>query len=130
MDNVKQHMEFVADVIASLQAMEITTFGRRVAVVRDPTVEKVGSLFIPEAGKRREPRGTIVALGNDVDAEDGVRVGDRVMYTKYAPIHFTVTMPDGREAELELLHVSDLYLGWSASAARVGYVDEGAADGS
>jgi chaperonin GroES len=111
--DLKEHMDFVADVIAGLQVQHIDVFGQRVAVVRDPSEEKTaGGLYIPEEGKRKEPRGTIVAVGNKVEDEDGVDVGDRVMYTKYAPIHFSIVLPDGRKADLELLHVSDIYMGW------------------
>jgi len=113
----KSHEDFVLDVIAGLRAMKIVVWGERVAVVRDPEIEKIGSLYIPEEGKRKEPRGTVVARGIGLDAMDeslvaGLSVGDQVMYTKYNPIDFFITLPDGTEARLELMHVSDLYLGW------------------
>ena len=59
----KDHESFVLDVIAGLQAMGIVVYGERIAVVRDPEVEKIGSLYVPEEGKRKEPRGTVVAHG-------------------------------------------------------------------
>ena len=109
----KEHANYVADVIAGLTVGKISVFGKRVAVIRDPSADKTaGGLYIPEEGKRKEPRGTIVGVGREVLDEDGVEVGDRVLYTKYSPIHFTVNLPDGRKADLELLHVSDVYLGW------------------
>jgi len=113
----RNHAEFVADVIAGLQAMGIIIYGERVAVVRDPEEEKVGSIIIPDQAKRKEPRGTVVGRGLGLkELEDsitaGLEVGDRVMYTKYNPIDFFIRLPDGTEARLELMHVSDLYLGW------------------
>ena len=113
----KDHESFVLDVIAGLQAMGIVVYGERIAVVRDPEVEKIGSLYVPEEGKRKEPRGTVVAHGiglaeMEASRTAGLGVGDRVMYTKYNPIDFFITLPDGQEARLELMHVSDLYLGW------------------
>ena len=114
---LSEHEQFVRDVIAGLQAMGIIIYGERVAVVRDPEQEKVGLLYIPEEGKRKEPRGIVVGQGLGLlELEDsitaGLEVGDRVMYTKYNPIDFSITLPDGRIAKLELMHVSDLYLGW------------------
>ncbi len=113
----QEHQEYVLDVIAGLQAMETIVYGERVAVIRDPEAEKIGSIIIPEEGKRKEPRGTVVAHGvglQDMEATmiAGLEIGDRVMYTKYNPITFFVRLPDGRKAALELMHVSDLYLGW------------------
>ena len=113
----KSHDDYVLDVIAGLKAMEIIIYGERVCVVRDPEVEKIGLIHVPEEGKRKEPRGTVVGTGLGLlemegSITAGLEVGDRVMYTTYNPIDFFVTLPDGTEARLELMHVSDLYLGW------------------
>lgn len=112
-----EHQEFVADVIAGLKAMDIVIYGPRIAVIRDPEEEQTrGGIFLPETARKKEPRGTVVAIGlgveNEGDVLYGFEIGDRVMYTKYNPILFTVNLPDGREAGLELMHVSDLYIGW------------------
>lgn len=115
---MNEHQLFVNDVIAGIKATGIVIYGPRIAVIRDPEEEKTkGGLFIPDQARRKEPRGTVVALGLgvDQDTEDpiaGMKVGDRVMYTKYNPILFNITLPDGQEAGLELMHVSDLYIGW------------------
>jgi co-chaperonin GroES (HSP10) len=111
----KEHADFVVDVMAAFEAAGIQVFGERVAIIRDPAHEKTesGLLYIPEEGKRKEPRGTIVALGRNVDPDkDDIHRGDRVMYTKYSPIHFTINMPDGSKADVELFHISDIYLLW------------------
>jgi chaperonin GroES len=113
-----KHQGFVADVAAGLKAQGVIIYGPRIAVIRDPEEEtSKGGIILPEQARTKEPRGTVVAvgLGVDVDEDDpvaGMVVGDRVMYTKYTPIAFTITIPDGREAKLELMHVSDLYIGW------------------
>jgi len=113
----KSHEDYVLDVIAGLQAMAIDVCGERIAVVRDPEKEMIGSIIIPEEGKRKEPSGTIVAVGigipdMDISVTKGLEIGRQVMYTKYNPIDFFITLPDGQEVRLELMHVSDLYLKW------------------
>lgn len=114
-----EHQNFVENVIAGLDAMEIVIYGPRIAVVRDPEEEQTkGGIYLPEQSRRKEPRGTVVSIGLGVDdyADEGVlygfELGDRVLYTKYNPILFTVTLPDGTDVDLELMHVSDLYIGW------------------
>lgn len=114
---LSEHEQFVLDVAAYLKAANIVVFNARIAVVRDPEDEvSKGGIIIPDEAKRKLPRGTVVGIGlgvedNGVDVA-GYRIGDRVMFTKYNPILFTISLPDGREANLELMHVSDLYLGW------------------
>lgn len=110
--------DFLVNVIASIEATGMVFYGERIAVIRDPEEEKTkGGLFIPDQARRKEPRGTVVAIGLGVDCSDdnpvtGLKVGDRVMYTKYNPIAFNVTLLDGQQVSLELMHVSDLYIGW------------------
>lgn len=113
----EEHKEFVTDVIAGLKALGIIAYGTRVAVVRDPERDKIGSIFVPDTAKRKEPRGHVVLRGMGLDLLEnsqiaGLKVGDHVMYTKYNPIDFFVTLPNGEEVRLELMDVSDLYLGW------------------
>lgn len=111
------HEDFVRDVIAYIKAANIVVFNARIAVIREPEEEVTkGGIIIPEEGKRKLPRGTVVAVGLGVEQDGsdvaGYRVGDQVMFTKYNPILFGINLPDGREVNLELMHVSDLYLGW------------------
>jgi co-chaperonin GroES (HSP10) len=115
---VTEHQEFVRDVIAGIIATGVIIYGPRIAVIRDPEEEvSKGGIILPEQARRKEPRGTVVAIGLGVDRDEddpvaGMAVGDRVMYTKYNPILFNITLPNGQEAGLELMHVSDLYIGW------------------
>lgn len=113
----EEHAEYVQDVIAGIRAMGLDIVGERVAVVRDPEVERIGSIIVPDTAKKKEPRGTIVGIGVGVAAMEesavlGLRVGKHAMYTKYNPIDFFVTLPNGTEARLELMHVSDIYMSW------------------
>lgn len=117
--NKQDHMEFVRDVIAGIKAMGMVFYNTRIAVVRDPAeTQTKGGILLPDQAQRKEPTGVVVGVGLGVDAGDeesvtaGMRIGDRVMYTKYNPTEFRVTLPDGRDAKVELMHVSDLYIGW------------------
>lgn len=118
MSRTQEHRDFTIDVAAGLAAQGVIIYGPRIAVIRDPEEEtSKGGIILPEQARIKEPRGTVVAVGLGVDVNDddptaGMVVGDRVMYTKYNPIAFNVVLPDGREAKLELMHVSDLYIGW------------------
>ncbi len=110
------HKDFITNVIAGFMVSGIQVKGQRVAVVRDPTETKVGSIYLADEAQRKEPTGTIVALGKKVVAEDEVAVGDRIMYTKYAPIQFKVSLPDDSRVDVELFHVNDIYLEWTGDA--------------
>jgi len=113
-----EHEQFVIDVAAYIKAAGMVVYNSRIAVIRDPEDEMTkGGLYIPEEGKRKHLRGTVVGIGLGVEGgEDiaGYRVLDKVMFTKYNPIQFTIVLPDGRDVHLELMHVSDLYIGWRA----------------
>jgi co-chaperonin GroES (HSP10) len=63
-----------------------------VVVEQDPVNEKIGSIIVPEQAKEKQKhqttRGTVVMLGSkagsDIWTEDqGVKVGDRVVYAQY-----------------------------------------------
>jgi co-chaperonin GroES (HSP10) len=111
-----EHEQHILNVMAFIQKSGIVFYNARVAVIRDPedSVTK-GGIVIPDQAKRKIPRGTVVGIGLGVElAEDapGTKIGDKVMYTKYNPILFNLPMPNGDEANIELMHVSDLYIGW------------------
>ena len=111
---IPEHQQFVIDVSAYIKASDMKVYNDRVAIMRDPEDEMTkGGLYIPEEGKKKHLRGTIVGVGKGVDPDLGYAVGDMVMFTKYNPILFSITLPDGRDANLELMHSSDLYIGWS-----------------
>lgn len=110
-----KHDKYVANVAAGMAAMQMVVYNERIAVVRDPEEDvSPGGIIIPDQAKRKLPRGTVVAVGAEVPELSGFQVGDRVMYTKYNPILFGLELPDGTYAEVELMHIHDLYLGWRA----------------
>ena len=73
--------------------MNIKPLADRVLVVPAPTEEKtIGGIIIPDTAKEKPLKGEVVAVGNGTkDEEMVVKVGDTVLYGKYA----------GTELELE-----------------------------
>jgi len=69
----------------------ITPLHNRVIVQRFETqVDRVGSIFIPDAAKERPNQGDVIAVGPGRRLEDGqriqveVRVGDKILFGKYS----------------------------------------------
>ena len=48
-----------------------------------PTEKKVGNLYIPDSAKEKPQMGEIIAVGNDEELKEIVKVGDTVLYAKY-----------------------------------------------
>ena len=73
--------------------MNIKPLADRVLVVPAPAEEKtIGGIIIPDTAKEKPLKGEVVAVGNGTkDEETVVKVGDTVLYGKYA----------GTELELE-----------------------------
>ena len=73
--------------------MNIKPLADRVLVVPAPAEEKtIGGIIIPDTAKEKPLKGEVVAVGNGTkDEEMIVKVGDTVLYGKYA----------GNELELE-----------------------------
>ena len=73
--------------------MNIKPLADRVLVVPAPAEEKtIGGIIIPDTAKEKPLKGEVVAVGNGTkDEELVVKVGDTVLYGKYA----------GTELELE-----------------------------
>ncbi|WP_408582875.1 co-chaperone GroES [Myroides odoratimimus] len=67
-------------------AVNIKPLADRVLIEPLPAETKTASgLFIPDTAKEKPQRGTVVAVGNDTkDHEMTVKVGDTVLYGKYA----------------------------------------------
>ena len=64
--------------------MKIKPLADRVLVeVMSDETEKVGSLYIPQTAQEKTNSGVIAAIGDDKDVIT-VKVGDKVMYDKYA----------------------------------------------
>ena len=72
--------------------MNIKPLADRVLVLPAPAEEKIGGIIIPDTAKEKPQHGKIMATGNGTkDEEMVVKVGDTVLYGKYA----------GTELELE-----------------------------
>ena len=73
--------------------MNIKPLADRVLVVPAPAEERtIGGIIIPDTAKEKPLKGEVVAVGNGTkDEEMIVKVGDTVLYGKYA----------GTEVELE-----------------------------
>ncbi|MCF7912153.1 MAG: co-chaperone GroES [Candidatus Cloacimonetes bacterium] len=55
-------------------------------LVIEPTVneeKKVGGIYIPDTAKEKPNVGTVIAVGNDEELQELVKVGDKVLYSKY-----------------------------------------------
>ncbi|MBQ2969169.1 MAG: co-chaperone GroES [Bacteroidaceae bacterium] len=66
--------------------MNINPLADRVLVVPAPAEEKtIGGIIIPDTAKEKPLKGEVVAVGNGTkDEEMVVKVGDTVLYGKYA----------------------------------------------
>ena len=67
--------------------MTIKPLADRVLVLPAQAEEKVGGIIIPDTAKEKPQRGKVVAVGNGTKDEEMVlKVGDEVLYGKYAGI--------------------------------------------
>ena len=66
--------------------MNIKPLADRVLVVPAPAEERtIGGIIIPDTAKEKPLKGEVVAVGNGTkDEEMNVKVGDTVLYGKYA----------------------------------------------
>ncbi|MDD5710436.1 MAG: co-chaperone GroES [Candidatus Marinimicrobia bacterium] len=65
--------------------MKIQPLDERVLVKPLPEEEKTASgLIIPDTAKEKKYQGTVVAVGTDKELKDIVKVGDTVLYGRYA----------------------------------------------
>lgn len=70
--------------------MNIRPLGDRVVVVRLPTEDKIGSIYVPDNAKEKPTRARVVAVGPGRVLENGSRVeprvktGDVVLFGKYS----------------------------------------------
>lgn len=72
--------------------MNVKPLADRVLVLPDPAEEKTaGGLFIPDTAKEKPLAGKVVAAGPGTkDVQMEVKVGDRVLYGKYAGTEITI----------------------------------------
>ena len=87
-------------------ALNIKPIADRVVVEAAAAEEKTaGGIIIPDTAKEKPQKGTIVAVGaGKIDEPMTVKVGDQVLYGKYAGTEITV---DGKE--YLIMRESDVY---------------------
>lgn len=87
-------------------ALNIKPIADRVVIQPAPAEEKTASgLYIPDTAKEKPQRGTVVAVGDGKKDEPiTVKVGDEVLYGKYAGTEITY---DG--SEYLIMRESDIY---------------------
>jgi chaperonin GroES len=74
--------------------MKLKPLGDRVLVkVGESEQKTAGGIFIPQTAQEKTQEGVVIAVGDDKDAIK-VKVGDRVMYDKYAGTTITVDGED------------------------------------
>src|SRR4051812_46249763 len=73
-------------------ALKIQPLGDRVVVEREASEERTaGGIVLPDSAKDKPTRGTVLAIGDGHVLDNGqrskfqVKVGDKVLFTSYAP---------------------------------------------
>jgi len=76
----------------SASAIKLQPLGDRVVVEREAAEGKTaGGIVLPDSAKDKPSRGTVIAVGDGKLLDDGsrgklqVKVGDKVLFTSYAP---------------------------------------------
>lgn len=64
--------------------MKIQPLDERVLVEPLEEEERVGSIIIPDTAKEKPQMGSIVAVGTDEELQALLKVGDKVIFGKYA----------------------------------------------
>ena len=83
--------------------MSIQPLGDRVLVkVLESESKTKGGLYIPDNAKEKTTQGTVVAIGSSEDIK--VKVGDSVLYDKYAGASVTVDGVDPIDVRDRLAH--------------------------
>jgi len=77
--------------------VKLQPLGDGVVVERDESEERTaGGIVLPDSAKDKPARGTVLAVGNGKLLKDGdraemqVKVGDKVLFSSYAPQEVTV----------------------------------------
>ncbi len=73
-------------------SLKLQPLGDRVVVEREEAEERTaGGIVLPDSAKNKPSRGTVLAVGDGRLLDDGsraplqVKVGDKVLFTSYAP---------------------------------------------
>lgn len=79
-----------------MSKMNIRPLGDRVVVAPAPAEEKTASgIIIPDSAKEKPQQGTVVAVPEEnKDQKVSVKVGDKVLYGKFAGTEITVDDED------------------------------------
>jgi chaperonin GroES len=64
--------------------MNVQPLDERVLVEPTEMEERVGSIIIPDTAKEKPSMGKVVAVGTDEELKNIIKVGDQVIYGKYA----------------------------------------------
>lgn len=105
------------DAAAQVEAQGFVLYGPRVAVIRDKEENKKGSIYLPDQAVGRPLRGTVVMVGVGAETDEdnnpiGIHVGDRVSFSKYKNTLFDLPLTTGDSVYVEVVHLSDIYIGW------------------
>lgn len=110
----KEILEFAA----WIKANGVVFFGEKVVVVRDQADDKLGSgiIIAAETHKRKEKRGTVVAIGLVIDEEHkelaGLNIGDRIIFNVYNTLELEIPDRSGTLRQVCVFHASDIYAGF------------------
>jgi chaperonin GroES len=90
--------------------LKIQPLGDRVVVEREASEDRTaGGIVLPDSAKDKPSRGTVMAIGDGRLLDDGsrsklqVRVGDKVLFTSYAPESIKIN-----DEELLLMREEDI----------------------
>ncbi len=64
--------------------MNVQPLDDRVLVEPVEEVKKEGSLILPDSAKEKPLMGEVIAVGTDEDLKELIKVGDKVVFGKYA----------------------------------------------
>jgi len=68
-----------------------------IEVKDEKTEQNIGGIIIPDSAKEKPQTAEIIAVGTDEDLQAVVKVGDRVLYSKYAGDEFDI---DGKKIKI------------------------------
>ncbi|MCP4221703.1 MAG: co-chaperone GroES [bacterium] len=71
--------------------MKVQPLDDRVLVEPTEEEEKVGSIIIPDTAKEKPSMGKVIAVGTDDELKELIKVGDKVLFGKYAGEEVKIT---------------------------------------
>ncbi len=65
--------------------MKLEPMGERVLVkIVEPEMKTASGIYIPSTAQEKPQQGIIVAIGNEVDEDSGLKEGDKILFAKYS----------------------------------------------